>query len=94
MPDSVRSLETGADVDTFTSFELENELSLRGTIGLSEKSQTDSDKTSELSIRLSTLRLSFDETATFSRFVAFKLSVFVSVSLPFPLLWLLKMTVS
>ena len=87
MPDSVRSLETGADVDTFTSFELENELSLRGTIGLSEKSQTDldndSDKTSQLSIRLSTLRLSFDETATFSRFVAFRLSVFVSVSLPF-----------
>ena len=98
MPDSVRSLETGADVDTFTSFELENELSLRGTIGLSEKTQTDldndSDKTSQLSIRLSTLRLSFDETATFSRFVVFKLSVFVSVSLPFPLLWLLKMTIS
>ena len=76
MPDSVRSLETSADVDTFTSFELENELSRRSSFVTTEKSQfisdIDSDKTSELSIRLSTLKLSFDETTTFSRFVANK----------------------
>ena len=75
MPDSVRSLETGASVDTFTSFELENELSLKSSFVMAEKSQSiadnDSDKTSELSIRLSTLKLSFDETTTFSRFVHF-----------------------
>ena len=75
MPDSVRSLETGASVDSLTSFELENELSLKSSFVMAEKSQSiadnDSDKTSELSIRLSTLKLSFDETTTFSRFVHF-----------------------